>query len=86
MFSYYNICWKWVFRQVLHVNMSLIDDLSQLLAINHLFKDPHRDFLLKMVRMLDNIVPNDLCNGRTPVTENMNKSDKLWTMNCELEI
>ena len=65
-FKSHNVSWQRVFGQVFDIDMSFVNNLCQLFAFNHFFKYPHGHFLLKMFRVLDDIVPNDLGNSRAP--------------------
>jgi hypothetical protein len=57
-----------VSRQVLDVLVRLVDDLGQLLAVDHLLVDVHRHSLVQM-RVLLHIVADDFGNGRTPAKQ-----------------
>jgi hypothetical protein len=54
--------------QVLDVLVRLVDDLGQLLAVNHLLVDVHRHSLVQM-RVLLHIVADDFGNGRSPAKQ-----------------
>lgn len=47
----YNIDRKLVIREVLDVLVLTIDDLGQLLAVDHLLEDPHVDVVLEVIEL-----------------------------------
>ena len=55
--------------------MLCVDDVSQVLAVDFLLKDPHLDLIVKMVEA-SNVATNDLCNGRTPNRSKMERKNK----------
>ena len=52
--------------QVLDVLVLLVDDLRELLAVDHLLVDVHRDLLLEFVSELGDIGADDFGDRRAP--------------------
>lgn len=53
--------------EILDVLVLGVDDLGELLAVDHLLEDPHVDLLHEHVRVLGGVLTHQLCDGGAPI-------------------